>query len=184
MRVLRLQRVPAELEEQGDDSRVDVRGVRAPLRATEPRDQHVQRLLLVQLRVDAEALAQGVERVVDLVRVRVRERVVPRVIHAVVVGDAEVLVALLRGMGRRDGQSAVKHRARSRAGRVKVGGYRGGIARTSTSTRRFTISPSSAETFSARLAPKLDAMMAARPPSGADEFENGVFILLQKDEKK
>jgi|TARA_B100001142_G_scaffold291878_1_gene310342 hypothetical protein len=34
------------------------------------------------------------------------------------------------------------------------------------------------------LAPKLDAMMAARPPSGADEFENGVFILLQKDEKK
>jgi len=27
-------------------------------------------------------------------------------------------------------------------------------------------------------------MMAARPPSGADEFENGVFILLQKDEKK
>ena len=184
VRVLRLQRVPAELEEQGDDSRVGVRGVRAPLRATEPRDKHVQRLLLVQLRVDAEALAQGVERVVDLVRVRVRERVVPRVIHAVVVGDAEVLVALLRGMGRRDGQSAVKHRARSRAGRVKVGGYRGGIARTSTSTRRFTISPSSAETFSARLAPKLDAMMAARPPSGADEFENGVFILLQKDEKK
>ena len=162
VRVLRPQRVPTELEEQGDDPRVHVRGVRAPLHAPEPRDQHVQRQLLVELRVDAQALAQGVEGVVNLVRVGVRERVVARVIRAIVVGDAEVLVVLLGGLVSGFSQWGC------RSGEIYLlvgvegwgGGYRGGISRTSTSTRRFTTSPSSAETFSARLALKLDAMMA------------------------
>ena len=161
VRVLRPQRVPTELEEQGDDPRVHVRGVRAPLHAPEPRDQHVQRQLLVELRVDAQALAQGVEGVVNLVRVGVRER-----------GgacDTRNSCGRCRSSRRAPGwvgqwvQSVGLSFGRdlsSRRGRGLGRGYRGGISRTSTSTRRFTTSPSSAETFSARLALKLDAMMA------------------------
>ena len=68
---------------------------------------NVQRQLLVELLVGSpEALAQGVEGVVDLVRVGVRERVrmVEFVERAVVVGDAEVLVVLLGGLVSGSGQ--------------------------------------------------------------------------------
>ena len=62
-------------------------------RTLEASDEHVERALLVQLGVDAEALAEGVERAANLARIRVGEGVVLRVVQAVVVRDGKVLLA-------------------------------------------------------------------------------------------
>jgi hypothetical protein len=96
VRVFRVQRVAAEPEEQQHDPGVDVGHVHVrPGRFLEAPDQHLERALLFELRVYAETLAQGVHLIAHSLRIWVGERVVPRVVQAVVVRDGEVLLASL-----------------------------------------------------------------------------------------
>ena len=91
---LRLKRVPAQSEEQQRDPGVDVGHVHVrPGRFLEAFDQHIERALLFELRVHAETLAQGVHLIAHRLRIWVGERVVSRVVQAVVVRDSEVLLA-------------------------------------------------------------------------------------------
>ena len=86
-------RISAQAEEELEHAGVHVRNVRGPRTTIEASDEHVERALLVQLSVDAEALAEGVERAANLARIRVGEGVVLRVVQAVVVRDGKVLLA-------------------------------------------------------------------------------------------
>ena len=93
VRVLGLEGISAQAEEELEHAGVHVRNVRGPRTTLEASDEHVERALLVQLGVDAEALAEGVERAANLARIRVGEGVMLRVVQAVVVRDGEVLLA-------------------------------------------------------------------------------------------
>ena len=93
VRVLGLEGISAQAEEELEHAGVHVRNVRGPRTTIEASDEHVERALLVQLSVDAEALAEGVERAANLARIRVGEGVVLRVVQAVVVRDGKVLLA-------------------------------------------------------------------------------------------
>ena len=99
-----MQRVPAEPEEKQHDPGVDVGHVHVrPGRFLEAPDQHLERALFFELRVYAETLAQGVHLIAHSLRIWVGERVVPRVVQAVVVRDGEVLLASL------DAEDALDH---------------------------------------------------------------------------